>query len=134
MNTIEHALINDQGKAVLLLAPPGIEWPAIHLEKFGTYCGPGHGIGDLLVPDTMWGLKVSAACYVHDFMWAVAEPSWADFHYSNSVFLHNLLRIIDAHGGILKYLRSYRAVTYYAAVDSVAFAKIFWAMKKQDMI
>lgn len=28
-------------------------------------CGPG-GIGDWIVPDTMWGLNVKPACLIHD--------------------------------------------------------------------
>jgi len=126
METIAHALIDRNGKAVLLIAPDTIEWPTIYTDEFGTCCGPGE-FGDKFVPDTMWGLRVSAACYVHDFMWSVCEPTWSEFHYSNSVFLHNLLSIIEVNGGFLKYLRSYRAVTYYMAVDT-AF-KVFWANK-----
>ncbi len=79
------------------------------------------------MPETFWGLRMSAACFVHDYMWVKAERTWEAFHHSNSIFLHNLLAIIDSAGGFVRYFRCYRAVTYYMFVDS-AF-KIFWRNK-----
>lgn len=129
MNTITHNLITNKNEDVFLVAPDNIEWPTYNIHAFDTCCGPGKGIGDLAIPDTIYLLKVTAACFVHDFMWRVCDNTWADFHRSNSVFLHNLLAIIFQHGGWLRHLRCYRAVTYYTAVDT-GLAPVFWAMKK----
>ena len=60
-------------------------------------CGPG-GSGDMLVPDRMYGLKVTSACKIHDWTFAV----WNDkkgFELSNNLFKNNLVRIIDQKGG-----------------------------------
>ena len=106
------------------------EFPYDTLETFGSYCGAGKGIGDHLVPEHIFGVCVSAACWVHDIMWEIADDTWADFHHSNSVFLHNLLSIINHRGNedSHKYARYHRAVTYYHAVDS-GLGKFFWSRK-----
>ncbi len=37
-------------------------------------CGAGNAKFDF-VPDTMYGLDISAACDIHDFMYHIAEPT-----------------------------------------------------------
>ena len=79
-------------------------------------CGPG-GAGDMFVPDTMYFLKVTPACAIHDWCFAV----WNDkrgFDQANNLFKNNMLRIIDQRGGgyQIKCLRKKRAVKYYKAV------------------
>lgn len=81
-------------------------------------CGPGGGIGDMLVPDRMWGLKVTAACKIHDWCFA----GWNDklgFELANDIFKNNLLRIIHQKKSckFLKFLRKRRAIKYYGAVQ-----------------
>lgn len=80
-------------------------------------CGPG-GLGDRVVPDTMWLLKVTAACKIHDWTFQV----WNDdqsFIIANDLFLQNLKAIIHQHGGWkwLQKVRKVRAKTYYWAVS-----------------
>lgn len=71
------------------------------------------------------GLKISAACFIHDWMRSHAEYTWEYFHSSNAVFLRNMLTIIDTQSvWLLKSFRRYRAGLYFAAVDAVG-AKIF---------
>lgn len=91
-------------------------------------CGAGRGIGNVIVPERILFLRVSLACLIHDKMWEIADYTWADFHLSNSIFLHNLLSIIKhkSNNTVIEHLRNYRAVTYYNAVDTIG-VKIFWA-------
>jgi len=79
-------------------------------------CGPG-GSGDRLVPDTMYLLKVTPACAIHDWCFAVWNNK-AGFTLANNLFKNNMLRIISQHGGneYTKCLRRRRAITYYKAV------------------
>lgn len=118
---------------VPFIIPSFIQWPDIKLSDFGDYCGAGDGLGAKIVPDTLWGLKVSPACYIHDVSWEVAEPNWHDFHQTNAMFMYNLSSIImnRSRHWLLKYLRLYRCVTYYTAVDSIG-AKIFWNVKREQ--
>jgi hypothetical protein len=107
-------------------------WPhQLPLEEFPSFCGAGGGLGDAIVPETCYGLRLSASCFIHDISWLVAEASWAAFHQSNSMFLHNSLAIIQARSRFpLKQLRAYRAVTYFNAVDTLG-ATYFWEEKRQ---
>lgn len=108
-------------------------WPwHLPLDDFPSFCGAGGGLGDAVVPETCYGLPLSPACFVHDISWLVAGPSWAAFHQSNSMFLHNNLAIIQARSRFpLKQLRAYRAVTYFNAVDTLG-APFFWEEKRQS--
>jgi len=135
MNTKVYNLIGKNGVTVPLVAPDDIKFPTMYLEDFESYCGAGDGIGDWLIPETMFWLKVSASCWVHDKMWSTANGSWEDFHYANSVFIHNLISIISyqSKSTILKHARMYRAVTYFNAVDSIG-ASIYMAMHKDKIL
>ena len=107
-------------------------WPRyLDIDEFPSFCGAGNGFGDSIVPEKMLGLKVAPACFIHDLSWEICELSWAGFHQSNSMFLHNLQQIIinRSSSEILKMIRLYRAVTYFNAVDSVG-AHFFWERKE----
>ena len=77
-------------------------------------CGTS-GWKGALVPETMWGLNISEACQIHDWMYHEGLTE-NDKVFADILFLRNLLRIINTHGGWLKVLRRYRAMTYYNAV------------------
>lgn len=98
-----------------------------------TYCGAGK-FGDIFVPDTIWGLKVSPACYIHDEDFSCLPRDWKHFHVANSRFLHNIIRIIQyrSKSSFLKRLRMYRAVTYYNAVDQCG-QKYFFRSQPQEV-
>ncbi len=135
MKTVIRALVGVGGVTVPLVGPEGLDLPHLHVQDYASYCGAGTGIGDLIVPDTMWGLPISPACYIHDEMWAMSDGSWIHFHLSNSIFLHNLISLIDSQSRskILKRLRIYRAATYYSAVDT--FGKtVYWDVTKLNGI
>ena len=135
MDTKLYMFFTNDGRAIKLIAPTAIEFPSFELDYYKTIskCGAGEGLGDKIVPETILGLRVTLACYIHDFMWALSDATWADFHYSNSVFLSNINTIIlnlsfDSNINIVKNFRMYRAVTYFNAVDTVG-ADVFWPMK-----
>lgn len=79
-------------------------------------CGP-RGLGDRLVPDTVWFLCITAACKIHDWMFTVYNCQ-AGFELSNNVFLDNMNRINKAKttNKILFWLREKRIGKYYLAV------------------
>ena len=117
-------------EGVALVVPASYVAPCSLVSEFPDCCGAGKGLGEKAVPETMYGLRVSAACHIHDYSWEVAEPTWADFHQTNSMFLRNILAIIRAksRNGFMRGLRNYRAVTYFTAVDEVG-VKGFWKLK-----
>jgi len=77
--------------------------------------GCGSGWNEALVPDSIYGLDISPACCVHDFMYAVASTTREQ---ADDIFLSNLLDIIEAFDKwwYPTWLARHRAVTYYDAV------------------
>ena len=63
-------------------------------------CGPGHDWLETIIPESILGLKISIACYIHDDDWAIAPPTWDAFHAANSRLLTNLNSIIDTKSKI----------------------------------
>ena len=117
-----------------LLAPTGIDLPS-NLEDFPPSCGPGDGIGELIVPDSLLGLCITPACWIHDQCWSMSKASWGDFHVSNSLFLTNLVSLVKNYPlpfplGLLKPIRLILAISYYEAVASQSGAAIFWKLKQ----
>ncbi len=71
----------------------------------------------MLVPDKMYGLKVTPACKIHD--WTLyAWNNKKGYELANNIFKNNLIRIIDQKGGKkqVKCLRKRKAVKYFKAV------------------
>lgn len=91
-------------------------------------CGPGGWKVDL-VPDTVWGLDISEACNIHDWMYTVGETV-TDKAEADRVFLNNCLRLVDAgsKNWILRGLRRQAVKDYYDAVHYFGGAA-FWAGK-----
>lgn len=88
-------------------------------------CGTEGWLG-LLVPDTIYCLRISHVCNVHDWMYATGTTK-ADKMLADAVFLQNLIRLIalakDASvwnwtgaPWLLQLLRERRAFSYYQAV------------------
>ena len=78
-------------------------------------CGP-KGLG-WLVPDKFWGLDVQLACDIHDWMCSESRDD-NERRAADEAFLNNLLYLIETRSccTLLRWLRSYRAMTYYNAV------------------
>lgn len=92
-------------------------------------CGPK--TFNCLIPDSMYGLRVTEACNIHDFMYLIGRTE-ADREEADRVFLNNLLRIIEASGGwgVIKFLRRQRALKYYRAVRWFG-GPFYWSGKNQ---
>jgi hypothetical protein len=94
-------------------------------------CGT-KGLCGYVIPDTIWGLCITPACNIHDYMY---EAGWyiEDKEEADRVFLNNMLRIIDAETRFdwLKRLRSRRARVYYEAVRLFG-GPAFWAGKNKE--
>ena len=117
-------------EGVTLIVPESYHAPYTSLNAFPNCCGAGDGFGEMMIPETMYGLRISAGCHIHDESWRLAEATWADFHQTNSMFLHNNLAIIriKSRNSFIRRLRNHRAVTYYDFVD-ITGAKVFKGLK-----
>ncbi len=93
-------------------------------------CGTEGWKGEL-VPETIWGLPVTAACNIHDWMY-VEGISIADKQKADRAFLNNLLRLIETAGGLalLRWLRRRGAHKYYEAVSHFG-GPAFWDNKNE---
>ena len=114
------------------VVPEEFKAPYRTIKDFHPCCGAGQGFGEKIVPETIWGLKISHCCYIHDVSWELAEASWADFHQSNAMFLTNITITIQARPSkipLVNELRVYRAATYFNAVSSPVAATLFWKLK-----
>ena len=132
MKTKEYIFKGPNDKSILIIAPDDIHFPFDNPIDYPDCCGAGQGFGEKIVPETIWGVRVSLACFIHDDMWNRSERSWSNFHKSNSIFLRNIINIIQAYSKsqILKRLRLYRAITYYNAVDSFG-SNVFWNLDEE---
>jgi len=93
-------------------------------------CGPGGWKIDL-VPDTLWGLNITDACDIHDYMYHVGDDI-KDKEEADRVFLNNMIRLVNAGTKCrwLRLLRRHRANIYYSAVKKFG-GPAFWAEKNQ---
>lgn len=91
-------------------------------------CGAKDGLD---VPDTMYGLDITEACKIHDWMYQQGE-TLADKIFADAMFRLNLSMIIDKYSsGIMAYLRHGRASHYYFAV--VEFGNsAYWINKQKN--
>lgn len=69
------------------------------------------------VPDTIWGLDVSFACRVHDWMYEESDTKEEE-QYADAIFAANLVSLIQQHtkSKIIMWLRLRRAYKYISAV------------------
>lgn len=100
-----------------------------------TVNGAGPRYFGWMVPDTIYGLRITAAANIHDYMFSEFHQPWSDdeFHRANRIFLNNMHRLIQ--GGKrwrwLRTLRRARAMTYFKAVDSPIGSIIYWNGKNK---
>ena len=96
-------------------------------EEFETYgCGPG-GIGDLLIPDTMWGLSVRDACRIHDWGYRhCEEASEEDRARHDWMLRENAMTLVNEGAKWLRSLRRKRVETYYSMVRKFG-SSAYWS-------
>jgi hypothetical protein len=115
---------------VELFAPP-LYWNLTNEERDRYRCGPGRGVLERIVPETVYGLCITPACAIHDFMYSVGEDDYDKID-ADDVFLNNMVRIIEAHttSKILLCLRLRRAKTFYQMVKIFG-GPAFWKDKNK---
>lgn len=108
---------------------PKTYWEATPEEKLEVCngCGAKNGIK---VPNTMWGLDISHACNVHDWMYDEGT-TLADFYFANAVFIMNLALIITGASKWLAFFRLARATKYFIAVQELG-SYAYWVDKKEN--
>lgn len=91
-------------------------------------CGT-KGFGSWICPDTLYGLNITKACDIHDWMYQYGNTI-DDKRQADRVFLNNMLRLIEQNTTtwdlILAPLRRRRALKYYEAVKYFG-GPSFWA-------
>ena len=119
------------GQFSILLSCPQtfLDADPLDLEHVCNGCGAAGAKFDF-VPDTMYGLNISAACMVHDWEYFEGETNEAK-DVADRRFLNNLNRLIDTYpsNSGVKWLRRRRAVKYYWAVKHHG-GPAFWAGKE----
>ena len=98
-------------------------------EKKDDLCnGAGPKNFGWLIPDTIWGLKITEAANIHDYMYIVGAAVIEDKQTADRVFLNNMIRIIQrkTKWTWLKKLRLMRAKKYYHAVDLCGGPSYWW--------
>ncbi|GAG93813.1 unnamed protein product [marine sediment metagenome] len=109
------------------------EWKWEHEDEFKEFgCGPG-GVGDFLVPDTVWGLSITNACRIHDTAYRFSDDSSEDDRAKHDRILkNNSLRIVDFHtkNRLLKRLRYRRVQTYYQMVRAFG-SPAYWSERNK---
>jgi hypothetical protein len=102
------------------LAGPKTFWNAPGAKRAANCNGCGtEGWKGALVPDTIWLLRITDVCDIHDWMYAEGTTQ-ADKEYADIIFLTNMVSLIQADrsisGRLLKLIRERRAFTYWQAV------------------
>lgn len=96
----------------MLLAPKSYFMADEQLKKeVCNGCGR-EGWKGKLVPETIYGLNISQACNIHDWMYYEKE----DRKFADLIFKKNMFILINEKKSPLNPLRKARAYTYYLAV------------------
>jgi len=85
-----------------------------------------------LIPDGMYGLDISSACYIHDLDYFLGETE-ADRRFADDRLKRNLLTLIAAGNAIMWPARRVRVNTYHKAVRMCG-EQPFWAGKAHNII
>lgn len=105
-----------------LVAP--VQYTRLTQEHKDSICnGAGPKRWGWLVPDTMYGLSITAAANIHDYMYYVMSVTpaskWAyNQKVADELFYANMCTLINEKGGWLRRPRLTRAWLYYKAVSS----------------
>jgi hypothetical protein len=102
---------------LILYAPEGFN--ELTKEEKSKICNGCGAKGGLPVPNTFWGLDISMACNIHDYMYSKGK-TLKDKDTADRVFKNNCFRIINYESccNLLKKLRLIRANTYYLVVKN----------------
>ena len=99
-------------------------------EKVCNGCGSAQSNKDY-IPDNVIGLNINAAAHIHDWGYEYGKDTYEDKCKHDRIFMNNMLRIIDAKGGILRNDRRKMAKVYYDAVVLCG-GPSYWVNKNND--
>lgn len=104
-------------------------WEASSVErsKVCNGCGAKGGIN---VPDTFYGLSMTEACDIHDWMWEHGITAM-DKMFADAMFMLNMTVLVLRKGGWLTIPRLLRASKYYIAVVKVQ--DHYWENKSRNL-
>lgn len=110
--------------------PEPFEFLEKELADYPSFCGPGSGIGDRLVPEYIGAMKCSHLCHIHDEWWEHCDATWIAFIRANMAFAYNLAVYLATGGGgfIKRAWRLIKGAVYIGAVSTVGW-KIFKKLK-----
>ena len=80
---------------------PWMVFPSDDPNDYDGCCGAGEAGSwtERVVPEHIFGLRVSVACYIHDCWWGKCERTFAEFRQSNGVFRANMMELNRVLGG-----------------------------------
>jgi len=117
-------------KKIEHLTAPKEYWEATtnELEEVCNGCGLA-GWKGLLVPDTVYALRISESCDIHDWMYYFGVDE-EDKELADDTFYYNMKNTVLESTTFwpLKKLRLWRIKKYYSAVKHAG-SKAFWADK-----
>ncbi len=116
-----------------MLAAPESYWSATPEIKDSVTNGCGSKGFGFLVPDKIFGMSITPACDIHDWMCLVYNDE-AGFKLSTQVFFDNMQRINHAKSQcrFLERLRASRIKLYYRAVKD--FGRLFYYDAHVDLL
>lgn len=119
----------------LTASPSFIAATPEHIAATVNGCGDSGAKFDF-VPETIYGLRVSPACYVHDWEYIEGRTE-GDKREADARFLRNMLWLIETERGfvaaVLRLFRRRRALFYYEAVVEFGHTA-FWRGKDEQKL
>lgn len=92
-------------------------WPHnLPLAKWPSFCGAGQGLGDTIVPDELCGVRIAAACFIHDIDWAISDSTDTWFLKSNARFFFNLRSLLIANSRKSRWRIEWQSLMYLLGV------------------
>jgi hypothetical protein len=93
------------------------------------HCNGCGAKGGLNVPDTLWGLRITIPCNIHDWMFAKGQTT-GDYYFANAIFFWNMIAlVVNGSNRFMMLLRAERALKYFLAVMFKSGRKAFWNEK-----
>jgi hypothetical protein len=114
-------------QGILTADPRFLEAANAHFDELLTICNGCGTESSHLVPEHAWGIRLTFACYIHDFDYKVGQTE-ADRKYADERFKKNLKALIAQGNFILYPVRRARIETYYRTVR-ICGEKPFWQDK-----
>jgi len=110
-------------------------WPdKLPLDKWPDFCGPKGFLGKA-VPETITGVCISASCFIHDIMYAIAPDTVKWFVRSNIIFNRNNKSLVMANYDKSRYT-SVEVLFYTSCFFHVVqmLGKGYWKSDYEDRI